>query len=116
MPLLCILSPIAALYFPYVVIGALALNFIGRIIYMLSYEKRALGFVMTLLCSLVLVIFAFWASFNVISRGLEMYDSEQQSITEWNSNAAENTTPANTPAEPESAADPAPAAEPEAAA
>ena len=106
MPLLCILSPIAALYFPYVVIGALALNFIGRIFYLLSYEKRAIGFVMTLLCSLVLVIFAFWASFNVISRGLELYDSEQQSISEWNSNAAENTTPTNTGAA-EPAADPA---------
>ena len=65
----------------------------------------------TLLCSLTLVIFAFWASINVIQKGLVLYDNEQQSISEWNANAE-----ANMPAEPETEADPEPAVAPEAAA
>ena len=85
------------------------MNFIGRVIYNTSYEKRALGFVCTLLCSLTLVVFAFWASINVIQKGLVLYDNEQQSILDWNANAE-----VNTPAEPE--AETEPAVTPEAAA
>ena len=80
MPLLCILSPIAAIHFPFVVIGALALNIIARILYRFNYEKRTNAVLLSFLCNLALIIFAIWSSIKILNKGLEMHSDEQAEI------------------------------------